>query len=155
MKRSAGILAYRTNNQLLQVFLVHPGGPYFTNKDAGFWTIPKGEFDDDEEPLAAAQREFLEETGVALTGNFMELEPIIQKSGKKVYAWAIDFDIDETKTSSNTFEIEWPPRSGLKKMFPEIDKAQWFTANEAKQKINAAQVRLIDELMSKTSKGFQ
>ena len=147
MKKSAGILAYRINTGL-EIFLVHPGGPYFRNKDAGAWTIPKGEYDDTEEPLIAAQREFLEETGVQLKGNFLELEPVVQKGGKTVYAWAIEYNIDEAKVVSNTFKLEWPPRSGVKKEFPEIDKAGWFTPPEAKEKINPAQIRLIDELIS-------
>ncbi len=145
MKKSDCILAYRLKSTL-QVFLVHPGGPYFKNKDGGVWTIPKGEFDESEIPLNAAIREFSEETGVALTGEFMELQPVIQKGGKTVFAWAIEFDVDEDKVVSNTFFIEWPPRSGLQKEFPEIDKAAWFTTDEAKEKINVAQIKLIEEL---------
>lgn len=145
MKKSAGILAYRFKTSL-QFFLVHPGGPYFKHKDAGVWTIPKGEFDESEEPLIAAEREFLEETGVALKGEFIELQPVTQKAGKMVYAWALEVEIDETKVISNTFQLEWPPRSGRNKEFPEIDKAAWFTYEEAEEKINPAQVTLLDEL---------
>jgi predicted NUDIX family NTP pyrophosphohydrolase len=145
-KKSAGILLYRTSKKILEVFLVHPGGPFWKNKDAGSWSIPKGEFDEDETPLDAAIRELKEETGIALKGDFIELTPIKQKSGKLVYAFAKEHDIDPSQIKSNEFEIEWPPRSGKKKMFPEIDKAEWFDIETAKEKINQAQVNLIAEL---------
>lgn len=145
MKQSAGILAYRIKERL-EVFLVHPGGPFFKNKDAGVWTIPKGELDDNEEPLIAAQREFKEETGIDLKGEFIFLQPIKQKAGKLVHAWAIECDIDHTNISSNTFEMEWPPRSGKRAIFPEVDKAAWFSIEDAKQKMNAAQFELIVQL---------
>jgi predicted NUDIX family NTP pyrophosphohydrolase len=147
-KKSAGILAYRKINDP-EVFLVHPGGPFFKNKDEGVWTIPKGEFDETENPLTAAQREFFEETGVKISGDFIELKPIKQKAGKVVYAWAIETDINEKEIQSNTFAMEWPPKSGKVQDFPEVDKAGWFTIQEAKLKINAAQVELIDELLDK------
>ena len=146
-KQSAGILLYRFQDKQLQVFLVHPGGPFFRNKDDGSWSIPKGEFLDDEDALAAAKREFLEETGQSVDGEFIALEPIIQKGGKKVFAWAIEGDINHEIITSNLFEIEWPPRSGKKQNFPEIDKASWFDIEIAKVKINAAQVGLIDSLI--------
>lgn len=146
MKKSAGILAYRFKD-VLQVFLVHPGGPFFKRKDVGVWTIPKGEFNENEEALSAAKREFLEETGVEVSGNFTALQPVLQKGGKTVYAWAVEFNVNEEKITSNTFIMEWPPRSGLQKEFPEIDKAAWFTVEEAKEKINAAQAKFIDELV--------
>jgi predicted NUDIX family NTP pyrophosphohydrolase len=145
-KQSAGILLYRKINNLLQVFLVHPGGPFFAKKDDGSWSIPKGEFLDDEDPLAAAKREFSEETGQAIDGDFKPLSPITQKGGKKVFAWAIEGDIDHETIVSNDFEIEWPPRSGKKQVFPEIDKAGWFEVEEAKIKINPAQAELIENL---------
>ncbi|HEY9000187.1 MAG TPA: NUDIX domain-containing protein [Mucilaginibacter sp.] len=148
-KQSAGILLYRIVDGQLQVFLVHPGGPFFKNKDEGSWSVPKGEFDDNENPLDAAKREFLEETGQSISGNFIELTPIQQKGGKTVYAWAVQGDIDHETIVSNTFEIEWPPRSGKKQMFPEIDRAAWFDLETVKVKINPAQVGLINELQSK------
>jgi len=145
-KQSAGILLYRKSNDQLQVFLVHPGGPFFRNKDDGSWSIPKGEFLDDEVPLAAARREFLEETGQSVDGKFIPLEPITQKGGKMVYAWAVEGDINHETIVSNLFELEWPPRSGKKQSFPEIDKAAWFDIETAKAKINAAQAAFINEL---------
>ena len=148
-KQSAGVLLYRFMNEQLQVFLVHPGGPFFRNKDEGSWSIPKGEFLDDEGPLDAAKREFMEETGQNIDGTFIELVPIQQKSGKTVYAWAIEGNIDHETIVSNLFEIEWPPRSGKKQSFPEIDKAAWFDVETAKIKINAAQVGLIEDLNQK------
>jgi len=148
-KQSAGMLLYRIIDSQLQIFLVHPGGPYFKNKDEGSWSIPKGEFAEDENPLDAAKREFMEETGQLLNGNFIELTPIRQKGGKIVYAWAVEGDIDHETIVSNTFEIEWPPRSGKKQTFPEIDQAAWFDIEMAKVKINAAQVGLINELALK------
>ncbi|MBB5394876.1 NUDIX domain-containing protein [Mucilaginibacter sp. AK015] len=145
-KQSAGILLYRRANGLLQVFLVHPGGPFFRNKDNGSWSVPKGEYIDGEEPLTAAKREFEEETGQIINGNFIKLQPVKQKSGKTVHAWAVEGDIDHEKIVSNVFEIEWPPRSGKKATFPEVDRAEWFTIDEARVKIIPAQVGLIEEL---------
>jgi predicted NUDIX family NTP pyrophosphohydrolase len=147
-KKSAGIVAYRTKKSI-EVFLVHPGGPFFKNKDLGVWSIPKGEYEEEEEPLLAAKREFKEETAFELQGNFIELQPVKQKGGKIVCAWAVEFDLDENNITSNTFTIEWPPKSGKIKDFPEIDKAGWFTIEEAKEKINPAQFRLIEELLEK------
>jgi predicted NUDIX family NTP pyrophosphohydrolase len=151
-KQSAGILLYRKTNNILQVFLVHPGGPFFKNKDEGSWSIPKGEFLDDEEPLAAAKREFAEETGQSITGDFIALGSIRQKSGKTVYAWAVEGDIDHQAIVSNTFELEWPPRSGKQITIPEIDRAEWFEIAVAKQKINPAQAELIDRIVDITTK---
>jgi predicted NUDIX family NTP pyrophosphohydrolase len=150
VKQSAGILLYRKNNDQLQVFLVHPGGPFFKNKDLGAWSIPKGEFLSDEDQLAAAKREFMEETGQPIEGEFIPLEPVYLKSGKKVYAWAVEGDIDHEIIVSNLFEMEWPPRSGKMQSFPEIDRAAWFTVDEAKEKINAGQVGLIESLVGLT-----
>jgi predicted NUDIX family NTP pyrophosphohydrolase len=146
-KQSAGILLYRRNNNGIEFFLVHPGGPFFAKKDDGAWSIPKGEFSENENPLDAAKREFLEETGKIIDGNFMGLSPIKQKGGKTVFAFAVEGDIDASKIISNTFEMEWPPKSGKKKEFPEVDKAGWFSLEEAKEKINAGQMALLDELM--------
>lgn len=144
-KKSAGILAYRHNIEL-QFFLVHPGGPYFTKKDLAVWTIPKGEFGDDEEPLLAAIREFKEETGFNPTGTYKQLTPIKQASGKVVHAWSVEFDLDADAISSNLFKIEWPPNSGLLTEFPEVDKGGWFNSEDAKRKIIPAQVAFLNEL---------
>jgi predicted NUDIX family NTP pyrophosphohydrolase len=147
--KSAGILLYRTKNKKLEVFLVHPGGPFWQKKDAGAWTIPKGELNDDEDPLSAAIREMGEETGIVVKGDFIELTPIKQKGGKLVYAWALEHNVDPEKIKSNTFEIEWPPRSGTKKVFPEVDKAAWFDMSTAEVKIIDGQIPLLKELKNK------
>ncbi|MFN2458189.1 MAG: NUDIX domain-containing protein [Chitinophagaceae bacterium] len=149
MKLSAGILLYKLEESLLRVFLVHPGGPFWKNKDAGAWSIPKGEFTDEEQPLEAAKREFNEETGIDISGDFMELSPIQQKSGKKVLAWAVEGDIDPSALRCNTFTMEWPPKSGKWQHFPEVDQGAWFSAGEAKEKIVIAQAPFIDELQQK------
>ncbi|MBE9666296.1 NUDIX domain-containing protein [Mucilaginibacter boryungensis] len=146
-KQSAGILAYRIRNKALQVFLVHPGGPFWKNKDEGAWSVPKGEFADDEDALVAAKREFLEETGQTIDGEFIELKPVRLKSGKTVHTWAVEAEVDETNIVSNTFPFEWPPKSGKMIEIPEIDKGEWFDVPMAKQKINQAQTVMIDELM--------
>ena len=146
VKQSAGILLYREKNKNTEVFLVHPGGPFWSKKDAGVWSIPKGEMDGEEDSLKVAFREFKEETGHDLTGHFTQLKPVKQKSGKIVFAWAGEGDVDADNIVSNTFEVEWPPKSGNMKSFPEVDKAGWFTLNEAKVKINVGQVPLLDEL---------
>ena len=148
-KKSAGIILYRIQNDLLEILLVHPGGPFWAKKDDGAWTIPKGEFDDDEDPLDAAKREFEEETGQKVSGKFIELSPVKQKSGKLIYAWAVKGEMDPATIKSNEFEIEWPPRSGKKKSFPEIDKAGWFNLKEAQKKIIEGQFVLIKELETK------
>jgi predicted NUDIX family NTP pyrophosphohydrolase len=145
-KQSAGILVYRKVADELQVFLVHPGGPFFKNKDAGVWSIPKGEFLDDEDALAAAKREFKEETGQTIDGDFKPLSPVTLKSGKKVYAWAVEGDIDHENVKSNLFEMEWPPKSGKKQSFVEVDRGGWFDLETAKIKVNPAQIELIDQL---------
>lgn len=147
--QSAGILLYRNINSQLEFFLVHPGGPFFKNKDDGYWSIPKGEFLADEDSLAAAKREFEEETGRSVNAEkFIGLSPVKQKSGKIVHAWAAEGEIDADTIVSNLFEMEWPPKSGKMTSFPEIDRAGWFNINQAKLKINAAQSALIDELLS-------
>jgi predicted NUDIX family NTP pyrophosphohydrolase len=145
-RKSAGILLYRKQDQKLEVLLVHPGGPYFINKDIGVWSIPKGEFTDEEDPLAAAQREFEEETGQPVVGDFMPLQTIKQKGGKIVQAWAVEGDIDENTVISNTFKMEYPYKSGKWINVPEVDHAAWFELSAAKEKINVAQVALIEEL---------
>jgi predicted NUDIX family NTP pyrophosphohydrolase len=145
---SAGILLYRQRDQQLEVLLVHPGGPFFRAKDAGAWTIPKGEPNQNEELLAAAVREFAEEIGFAPEGPFVELGAIRQKGGKEVHAWAASGDCDPTAIRSNTFSIEWPTKSGQFRSFPEIDRAGFFTLDEARQKINPAQAALLDALES-------
>jgi predicted NUDIX family NTP pyrophosphohydrolase len=147
-KQSAGILLYRNKATRLEMFLVHPGGPFFKNKDEGVWSIPKGEFLDDEEPLAAAKREFLEETGQPIDGEFIKLSPVQLKSGKIVHAWAVEGDIDHEVITSNLFEMEWPPKSGKMQSFVEVDRAGWFSIDEAKVKLNPAQVGLVDELQN-------
>ena len=149
MKQSAGILLYKIENKELKVLLVHPGGPFWAKKDWGAWSVPKGEFDDDEDPLDAAKREIEEETGIKVSGKFIELSPVRQKSGKWVYAWALEKDVDPEFITSNNFEIEWPPKSGMKRSFPEIDKAAWFNADEARKKIIDGQSSLLNELLTK------
>lgn len=149
LKKSAGILLYKRINKQLFILLVHPGGPFWKNKDAGHWSIPKGEFSDEENAFDAAIREFEEETGTRLSGDFIELVPVKLKSGKAVYAWALEKDIDADTVESNTFEIEWPPKSGTLKSYPEIDKAAWFTVEEALEKINTAMADFILQLVGK------
>ena len=146
MLKSAGILLYRSKKISPEVLLVHPGGPYWKNKDLSVWSIPKGEFVDPEPPLEAAIRELFEETGIIITGSVYELRPVKQASGKLVYAWAVEQDADASNISSNSFEMEWPPKSGQMKIFPEIDKAGWFTLPEARLKIISGQLPFLDEL---------
>lgn len=146
MKQSAGLLLYRFREHQWEVLLVHPGGPFWAKKDAASWSIPKGEFTDDEAPLTAAKREFWEETSVVAEGHFVPLTPVRQKSGKQVHAWALEQDIDVARIQSNTFEMEWPPKSGRRQHFPEVDKAAWFTLPQAREKINGGQLPLLDEL---------
>ena len=142
---SAGLLMYRIKDGVLQVLLAHPGGPYFVNKDDGAWSIPKGEPDADEDLLFTAQREFEEETGLKPTGTFIPLKPIKQKGGKIVHAWAFVGDCDPVAIKSNTFMMEWPPKSGKKQEFPEIDRAEWFDLGTARTKIKSGQEGLIEE----------
>jgi predicted NUDIX family NTP pyrophosphohydrolase len=151
MKISAGLLMYRIRGADLEVLLVHPGGPFWQRKDEGAWTISKGEVAPGEAALEAAKREFEEETGIRAEGPFLELTPIHQKGGKIVHAWAFRGDYDPSKIKSNTFTMEWPPRSGQRCQFPEIDRAAFFGMAEAKQKINPAQVALLEELAGMVS----
>jgi predicted NUDIX family NTP pyrophosphohydrolase len=145
-KQSAGILLYRRVAGSLEVFLVHPGGPFWKNKDAGSWTIPKGEIENEEPALDAAIREFREETGFTLKGHFQPLSPIRQKGGKRVFAWALAGDLDPAAITSNTFEIEWPRHSGQQQTYPEVDKGGWFSLAAARAIINPAQIALLEEL---------
>ena len=147
MRKSAGILAYRLRDSSLEVFLVHPGGPFWKGKELGAWSIPKGEFTEEEEPLAAARREFKEETGQEVKGEFIPLTPVKQKAGKMVYAWAIAAEVDAEKIVSNSFKMEYPYKSGKWISVPEVDKAAWFRIEEAKEKINPAQAGFLDELL--------
>jgi predicted NUDIX family NTP pyrophosphohydrolase len=147
MKKSAGLLMYRrTGDGSLEVLIAHPGGPYWRGKDEGAWTIPKGEYDENEEPLAAAIREFGEETSFPVSPPFLPLGAIVQKSGKRITAWAFEGDCDPARLRSNTFEIEWPPRSGRMSSFPEIDRVEWLSPDAARRKINPAQCALLDRL---------
>jgi predicted NUDIX family NTP pyrophosphohydrolase len=145
-KQSAGLVVYRKRAGGVEVLLVHPGGPFWKNKDEGAWSIPKGEFSEGEDPLAVARREFQEEIGQPIDGNFEALAPIKQRSGKTVHAWSIQADVDISQTQSNTFTIEWPPRSGKQQEFPEVDRVEWFPLQLAMKKINSAQSELLQQL---------
>ena len=148
-KKSAGLLVYRVIQTKIELLLVHPGGPFWRNRDDGAWTIPKGEFTDEEEPLAAAKREFEEELGPKPPeGEYLPLKPIKQKNGKVVHAWAVEGDFNPATINSNTFEMEWPPKSGRRQSFPEVDRAQWFSPDVAKQKMLSGQAALVDELLT-------
>lgn len=142
---SAGLLLYRRRPQL-EVLLVHPGGPFWAKKDAGAWSIPKGLVAEGEEPIKAARREFTEETSIEPDGAFLPLTPVTQRGGKTVHAWAVEGDCDPSQVRSNTFSMEWPPRSGRLQAFPEVDRAAWFTADEALAHVLPAQAPLIEEL---------
>jgi predicted NUDIX family NTP pyrophosphohydrolase len=142
-------LLFRDTGGALEVLLVHPGGPFWAKRDNGAWSISKGEFSDDEDPLHAARREFEEETGEAVTGDFIPLGPRRQAGGKTVYCWAVRSDFDPARLKSNTFSIEWPPRSGRQQAFPEIDRAAWFPFDVARIKMVKGQVGFLDELEAK------
>jgi predicted NUDIX family NTP pyrophosphohydrolase len=137
---------YRRAGGAVEVLLAHPGGPYWRRKDAGAWTLPKGEYDDSEEPLAAALREWREETGFDAAPPFLALGEVAQKNGKRVTAWAFEGACEPSDLRCNIFEIEWPPKSGRMQSFPEIDRVAWFGLREAREKINAAQAAFIDRL---------
>src|SRR4051794_11916367 len=147
-KQSAGLLVYRKRSSTIEVLLVHPGGPFWINKDLGAWSIPKGEFSENEIPLEVAKREFLEEIGATIDGEFLPLSPVKQRGGKVIYAWAVEADLDVSQVKSNTFTIEWPPRSGKLQEFPEVDRAEWFEMDMASQKINKAQSELLRQISS-------
>jgi len=148
-KTSAGILLYRKLGDELEVFLVHPGGPYWQKKDKGAWSVPKGEFEAGEDPLEAAKREFKEETGFDITGDFIELTALRQPSGKVVYTWAVEGNIDATSIKSNMFSMEWPPRSGKEQEFPEVDRGGWFNIAQVREKLLPGQRGFLDELQKK------
>ena len=146
-KTTAGLLLYRRRGEL-EVFLVHPGGPFWAKKDLGAWSLPKGEISEGEELLHAARREFTEETGFAIDGEFRPLDPLKQSGGKVVHAWAIEGDCDPSQVRSNLFSMEWPPKSGKTQEFPEVDRAAWFTIAEARQRIIASQSGFLDQLIA-------
>lgn len=154
-KYSAGILMYRFRDNHIEVFLVHPGGPFWAKKDQAAWSIPKGEFSPDEDAFEAAKREFKEETGISVNGTFFSLETSKQPSGKVIYAWAVEGSCDASKIMSNTFSMEWPPKSGEYQEFPEIDKAGWFTIDLAKEKLHKGQIELINRLLKKLNVEFE
>lgn len=147
MKQSAGILMFKIEDGELRVLLVHPGGPLFTKRDAGWWSIPKGEYIGDEDAMTAAVRELQEETGAIIeTTHLVDLGSVRQKSGKVVTAWGVEADFDVTTLVSNLFALEWPPRSGVLREYPEVDRGEWFGADAAREKINSAQAAFIDRL---------
>jgi len=148
-RKSAGLLLFRRTPAGVEVLLVHPGGPLWAKKDEGAWSIPKGEIDADEAPLAAARREFEEELGSPVSGEFIALAPIRQASGKVVHAWAVEADFDPATFTSGMFSMEWPPRSGQQQEFPEVDRAEWFSIDNARRKINKAQIELLDQLANR------
>lgn len=144
---SAGILLYRERQNKLEVFLVHPGGPYWAKKDNGVQSIPKGELEEGDDLFETAKREFIEETGLPISGEFFSLSPLKQPSGKVVYAWAVKGDLNVTAISSNLFSMEWPPASGITRQFPEIDKGEWFNIRSAMQKLLPGQRPFLKELL--------
>jgi predicted NUDIX family NTP pyrophosphohydrolase len=146
-KQSAGLLVYRERPSGLEVLLVHPGGPFWARRDEGAWSIPKGEFLDDEDPFLAAVREFEEETGWSTDQLGIELEPVKQKGGTKIFAWAVRGDYDPATLRSNNFTMEWPPKSGRQQEFPEVDRAEWFPVDIARTKLNEGQLPLLLELV--------
>lgn len=150
-RKSAGLLLFREPHSL-EVLLVHMGGPFWARKDLASWSIPKGEFTDSEDPLSAARREFEEETGHSPTGDFIELQPLKQPGGKIIYAWALRSDFDCSTLRSNTFSMEWPPKSGRLQQFPEVDRAEWFTPEVARTKILKGQAPFIDQLLQLLSR---
>ena len=147
LKRSAGVLLFRRTGPQLEVLLAHPGGPFWKHKDEGAWSIPKGEYGDDEDPLAAAKREFSEEIGVTPSGDFIPLGEVRQPGGKIVSVWAVEGDLDARNLRSNTFSIPWPPNSGKLQEFPEIDRAGWFSLEIARRKILKGQAEVLDRLV--------
>jgi predicted NUDIX family NTP pyrophosphohydrolase len=153
-RRSAGIVLHRAGDGGPEVLLVHPGGPFWAKKDDGAWSIPKGEYEPDEDALAGALREFEEETGTRLdAAELVDLGAVVQKAGKEVRAWAVRGDLDPATVRSNSFTMEWPPRSGRRQEFPEIDRAEWFTLDAARVKLVAAQAELLDRLVERMTNG--
>jgi predicted NUDIX family NTP pyrophosphohydrolase len=151
-KRSAGILMFRRGGGEVEVLLMHPGGPFWAKKDLGVWSIPKGEYSEDEDALAVAKREFEEETGARPQGDFYPLGEVVQRGRKIVTAWALEGDFDPATLRSNAFELEWPPKSGRKASFPEVDRAQWFSPADARRKILASQGEFITRLLAAIDK---
>lgn len=145
-KQSAGLLLYRRGDAGLEVLLAHPGGPFWAKKDLGAWSIPKGEFLEDEAPVEAARREFAEEIGTRIAGEVLPLTPLKQSSRKTVHAFAIEHDLDVERITSNSFEMEWPPKSGKQRAFPEVDRAAWFALAEARRRIQPGQLPILEEL---------
>jgi predicted NUDIX family NTP pyrophosphohydrolase len=154
-KRSAGILLFRNVSGCFEVLLVHPGGPFWVKKDEGAWSIPKGEFEEDEDPLKAAMREFEEEIGTTLNGERIPLNPVQQPGGKIVYAWAMKGEFDPARLKSNKFQMEWPPKSGRKREFPEVDRAEWLSIETAKCKILKGQIPFLMELQEKLGRSSE
>jgi len=152
-RASSGLLLYRLMDGTLEVMLVHPGGPYWARKDDGAWSLPKGEIEAGEEPLAAARREFAEETGASVDGEFLPLTPVRLRSGKVVHAWALRADFDPATLHSNLFSMEWPPRSGEQREFPEADRAAWFDIATARLKIHPGQAPLLEDLLARLGAG--
>jgi predicted NUDIX family NTP pyrophosphohydrolase len=148
-KQTAGILVYRRRNDAIEVFLAHPGGPFWAKKDLAAWSIPKGEFVAPEAPLDAAKREFAEEIGRPIDGDFITLTPRKSPGGKTIHAFAVEGDLDAARIESNLFEMEWPPRSGKMQSFPEVDRAAWFDVNEARERLHKGQVPILEELLAR------
>jgi predicted NUDIX family NTP pyrophosphohydrolase len=151
-KQTAGLLLYRRSGSSVEVLLAHPGGPFWAKKDLGAWSIPKGEFVEGESALNAARREFEEEIGMRIDGDFLELTPRKQAGGKTVHAFAVESDLDTTKVESNLFEMEWPPKSGKMQSFPEVDRAAWFDLAEARKRLLKGQLPILEELVSRLHK---
>jgi predicted NUDIX family NTP pyrophosphohydrolase len=150
-KMSAAILPYRLTEGRLEVFLVHPGGPFWAGRDLGAWSLAKGEFESPEDPRDAAKREFMEETGFEVIGDLVRLEPRKQPGGKLIYAWAIEASYDPRELRSNTFTLEWPRGSGTQREFPEVDRAAWFDIDEARRRLLPGQVPFIEELATRVA----
>jgi predicted NUDIX family NTP pyrophosphohydrolase len=148
-QQTAGILVYRRRKGAIEVFLAHPGGPFWAKKDVAAWSIPKGEFLDPETPLDAAKREFAEEIGQSVAGEFITLTPCKPKGGKIIYAFAVEADVDATKVESNLFEMEWPPHSGKMQSFPEVDRGAWFAIEDARTRLHKGQLPILEELIAK------
>jgi predicted NUDIX family NTP pyrophosphohydrolase len=145
--KSAGVLLFRRREDDIEIFLVHPGGPFWAKKDDGAWSSPKGLYDDDEDPLAAAKREFTEEVGSSIDGEFTALGEFKLPSGKRLSVWAVEGDLDAASITSNLFEMEWPPRSGKQAQFPEVDRAGWFTPDAARVKLTKGQLQVLDAFL--------
>jgi predicted NUDIX family NTP pyrophosphohydrolase len=150
--KSAGLLLFRRRDAAVEIFLVHPGGPFWAKKDEGAWSIPKGLYEDDEDALVAAQREFAEEVGTAIVGDFVALGEFRLPSGKRLSVWAVEGEIDANTITSNLFEMEWPPRSGKRVQFPEVDRAGWFTPDRARVKLTKGQLPMLDAFLAEVAR---